>query len=633
MNKKSATAGAKKQNNYQDTGGSGNEDVKNKIKQAKEKLNGPKNNKNLEEAFKLLSEACNKEAENATAFKLRADCYSLMGDFQRALYDYSVAIRIAKENNSDKKELANYLMMAGVQHYELGQLDEALKHYDLAAKYDDKNCYIFFNRGLVKSRLDRVEEAVNDYEAALSPNITQEAEHTFQARFNMGICLRRLGPHRLNDSIDNLKKAAEMKNDRAAVHNNLGLSYFERGEPGDQELALEHYKKAQQQEKSAVHFNNKGLAHYHLDDLESALHEFNMAIDLGREDGHQEDPSIYMNRGNVYLSMKPPRYDKAHEDFDCALRIAPNVAKLHHAKGLAYQGQSEMLFREGNSETDMAEDDDRKQRDHDKKRARQERDHAISELNQKAIEQFQNALKIQDTFDSAKHHLGLMYHKTHQFQEALKCFSKVLLKLRDDKTVYIARGVVYQDMGNHQLAIKDFNEAISNDPALSEGYYRRGVSKLATKCFHDAIKDFLTSEQHQLGDDRNAGIPDGLGQCYHALKDFDAARQHYDEAIQMEPRNTDFLQHRAQCYYDLGEHDSSIADLQNGLKINREDSQLFYKLGLSYYADEKYKQCVRQLKAALMNGPFMTYSADVYYHIGLAYCNVEKFEKSIFPFT
>jgi tetratricopeptide (TPR) repeat protein len=39
----------------------------------------------------------------AEAFSLRGSCYYLMGDFQRALYDFSVAIRIAKENNESVK--------------------------------------------------------------------------------------------------------------------------------------------------------------------------------------------------------------------------------------------------------------------------------------------------------------------------------------------------------------------------------------------------------------------------------------------------------------------------------------------------------------------------------------------------
>jgi hypothetical protein len=42
-------------------------------------------------------------------------------------------------------------------------------------------------------------------------------------------------------------------------------------------------------------------------------------------------------------------------------------------------------------------------------------------------------------------------------------------------------------------------------------------------------------------------------------------------------------------------------------------------------------------KQALMNLGDMelsaSYTPDVYYHIGLAYCMIEKFEKAIYPFT
>jgi len=68
-------------------------------------------------------------------------------------------------------------------------------------------------------------------------------------------------------------------------------------------------------------------------------------------------------------------------------------------------------------------------------------------------------------------------------------------------------------MGNHQLAIKDFNKSIDIDSELSEGFYRRGVSKLASKNFHDAINDFRKSEDYESPEleIKNAGIPDGLG--------------------------------------------------------------------------------------------------------------------------
>jgi tetratricopeptide (TPR) repeat protein len=60
---------------------------------------------------------------------------------------------------------------------------------------------------------------------------------------------------------------------------------------------------------------------------------------------------------------------------------------------------------------------------------------------------------------------------------------------------------------------------------------------------------------------------------------------------------------------------------------------VLYKLGLSLYANKKYKQAVKTLKACLHAGPYNTYKPDVFYHIGLAYCRLEKFEKSIFPYS
>ena len=164
-----------------------------------------------------------------------------------------------------------------------------------------------------------------------------------------------------------------------------------------------------------------------------------------------------------------------------------------------------------------------------------------------------------------------MYHRLNKFQDALKCFSKVLARISDDKTVYIARGVVYQDMGNHQLAIRDFNDSIKIDPELSEGYYRRGISQINLMNPSDAIEDFKLAKQHEDEEQVNAGIPDGLGQCYHMQKKYNDALHEYEAAIELEPENTDFMMHRAQCYVDMKNYDASIRDLNTANKCAETD--------------------------------------------------------------
>ena len=62
---------------------------------------------------------------------------------------------------------------------------------------------------------------------------------------------------------------------------------------------------------------------------------------------------------------------------------------------------------------------------------------------------FREALKIQDTYVASYFHLGLMNHKTHKFNDAIHCFTTVLNRLGPERLVFLSRGQVYQDMGNH----------------------------------------------------------------------------------------------------------------------------------------------------------------------------------------
>ena len=84
-----------------------------------------------------------------------------------------------------------------------------------------------------------------------------------------------------------------MKPDKAAAHNNLGLSYFESQDFPD---ALNEFTSAIKCENHALHLNNRGLAHYHIGELDKAKEDFDEALKLS-----SEDPYFYFNRGNVFL--------------------------------------------------------------------------------------------------------------------------------------------------------------------------------------------------------------------------------------------------------------------------------------------------------------------------------------------
>jgi len=159
---------------------------------------------------------------------------------------------------------------------------------------------------------------------------------------NLGINLRRVNNYR--ESIDNLKKAADLIPNKAQAQNNLGLSYFESMEFDE---ALICYNKAINIETQtttesnvsrdylSLYLNNRGLTYYHLQEYDNAIKDYQDAI----ESVGGTNAENFFNLGNVYLTLND--FTKAHENFDEAIRIDPKSAKNYHAKGLAFQTEAE----------------------------------------------------------------------------------------------------------------------------------------------------------------------------------------------------------------------------------------------------------------------------------------------------
>ena len=89
---------------------------------------------------------------------------------------------------------------------------------------------------------------------------------------------------------------------------------------------------------------------------------------------------------------------------------------------------------------------------------------------------------------------------------------------------------------------------------------------------------------------------------------------------------------RAECNFDLGKFQISIDDLLKALELSPTDPKILYKLGLSYYHLPNFKRCIKTLKKSIKCNPYISYEADIYYHIAIAYANLDKFERSLYPF-
>lgn len=73
---------------------------------------------------------------------------------------------------------------------------------------------------------------------------------------------------------------------------------------------------------------------------------------------------------------------------------------------------------------------------------------------------------------------GVAYHELGQDQQAIKDYNEAIRQEPDNASAYSNRGVAYHKLGQYQQAIEDYNEAIRREPDDALAYYNRGITYL-----------------------------------------------------------------------------------------------------------------------------------------------------------
>lgn len=238
-----------------------------KYKEAKLKIA----KKLFKEAAEDLTEAINFKPLPKFHF-LRGNCYRHTQDYDRAILDYTIAI--------DTQEEAAFYLARGKCFRTIGKINKSIADFDRGIDVLSKTpqttnalpntalnnsriqsldtstllpvtnmggenqsvlFQLYVDRGLSYYEKGDKKMAIENFGKAINLNITKQ-QNLFKAYFHRGNTLRECGE--LEASIEDLTKAADLDPKNAAVHNNLGLSFFEkRNYPGAEKrftLAIEN---------------------------------------------------------------------------------------------------------------------------------------------------------------------------------------------------------------------------------------------------------------------------------------------------------------------------------------------------------------------------------------------------------
>ncbi len=339
-----------------------------------------------------------------------------------------------------------YLLRARI--YECLRInDKAITDYSVLILWQPENLEFRFNRGELRYKEKKYDQAVQDLRKAL----LLPAQETNQILFSS------------NPGEKGISGVSTVSTLHAEIHNYIGLSYHELGK---YDSALSFFTDAINLKNDPRYISNRALTYEAMELWQQAINDYERALQLNSENEiarynlvllygklgqlkkqkkllnnlgtERELPEIHVFKGvNAYNSGN---YKLAIAYYDSAIQLNKKDASYFIYRGQAYQK---------------------------------------AKKTNKAISDYKQALIIDDTNPSTYFGLGNTYYSSNVLDSAKICYDLAILYDSTFYKAYLNRGIIYLREGKTGQACKDLSKA-------QEGNLEEAGSLYQRKCMDDS---------------------------------------------------------------------------------------------------------------------------------------------------
>ena len=251
--------------------------------------------------------------------------YYQQDDFHSAICIFDSLIKSSLIKSNRKK--AEYHLYSGITNIRIKNYIQAVKNFDEYFRLEDDSYLAYYFRGVAKSGLGEIEEAIKDYNSAI--NIQPNYAMTY---FDRGFLMYLCSQHEkmILDNEEAMEKMI-LDNEEAMVKDpyfvqsyyNCAYANYMLGKYGK---AIEHFTTVLQfDHKNSITYFGRAGAYYRLGKYEHAVQDFRHAIEL-----EPEYTEAYYSRASAYYMLE--KYKEALQDFTRAIELKQEYAEAYFGR-------------------------------------------------------------------------------------------------------------------------------------------------------------------------------------------------------------------------------------------------------------------------------------------------------------
>lgn len=279
------------------------------------------------------------------------------------------------------------------------------------------------------------------------------------------------------------------------------------------------------------------------------------------EPGSDADEIDWLNFGNKLLRLLEA--SSAQSAFDQAIKIKPDFYEAWYARGGALMRQEKYA---------------------------------------EAIESFKKATEYNPNSDASWRQLGNAFYYSKQYPEAQSAFARAIELKPDDFILYVFQGVVLREAGSYPEAIKFCDRALEINP-YPVVYALRGSIHYNMGNHQSAIADFDNALRLQPD---YADVYGKRGFVKFSLEDYQGAIADFNEALRFQPEYADAYAGRGVVRAKMGLQ-GFTEDFNQALRLNPDSANIYKLRGLAHYLTKNYQGAINDLTEAIRLAPELAY--------------------------
>jgi tetratricopeptide (TPR) repeat protein len=164
-----------------------------------------------------------------------------------------------------------------------------------------------------------------------------------------------------------------------------------------------------------------------------------------------------------------------------------------------------------------------------------------------------------------------------------------------------SQGIASYEAGNYQAAIEYFQAGISQNSTEVDNYVYLGMAYLELEDYENAKKTFLLGKNLSSSEKM---LIRGLGLVAYYEEDYEKAIEYFNQvlnssSISIGKTECDILRYRAKAQTALEQYEDAVDSYSTLLKVQEEDSELYYDRGCLWLKLDKVEEAQEDYKKAI----------------------------------